>query len=222
MDIELIDINEQINNMKKTGIEKKLELLHFIRKYKINDYVLDFINEENKKLNDNFTYFVEGGLPWFCSFYKSYEDKFTDELQKISMIPLNYRLHYVYKGYNASQKTAEKNLKMNFLRYLKTQLSDMFKIDTEIIEKQISSDELFKQHAYNLKLIFKGFEKPISLGGVKQTNKLRIGKKEKILKKLGINRNVPQHLAPIIYKEKPKFNPEPISYDYDDNEFLLS
>ena len=210
--IETIEIEKAIDNLKTTGINKRLKLLHLFQTHKINDEVLKFINSQQIN-STNSTYWIEGGLPWFLSFYNTYKTQITDILQKTSIIPLHYRVHYIYKP-DKQDKKEKKDKIISFLQNLQSHLLSL-NIQTEIIEKEIDFNQLFKQPAYHLKLIFKGI---IKTGGVIKYNpnrRLRIDKlKRDILKMNRAHHNhPPKREKKTVSKED--FIHQPINYSYD-------
>jgi len=164
-----IDINYFINKFMTDGLKLKKNLFNFLEINNINDYISDkiwFMEHSNLK-NDNYTYFVDGGLSWFYNL-KKYNFTYNE---KIQLLICNLKFYYIF---NNKKITIEK---LKDLYNFTIDVQNFIKINTNINTQLITTnfsyidnyfifndnpDSSLSQNILNIKLILKTDSKDIN------------------------------------------------------------
>jgi len=172
-----MNIDDNVNNIKKRALLNKKYLKELIEGLKIKDnlslneiitkYILE--NEDNKDIN--YVYWLDGGFSWFFSF----DDITNLSEEELSSLTTGYfRIHYIYNNYQKLKIKIQEIYKQ--IENIKKLLLE-FNINTDIIINNITintdgtfnfiydTNTLFKEPSFNIRLIINNDD--LSIGGAK-------------------------------------------------------
>ena len=176
MDERIVNMNilNNVNEIKSKALYNRYLLRNFLEGFiinsgkNINDYItFKLLNEIEKDINPNYTYWIDTGLTWLLWYEKNYSS--LDEEIKSSITTGFYKINYVFNDYSYRDKIVEL---YNFTNELKEQINRKLteqglEFYTEIVLKNIEikpdgsfnyiydTKTLFKEPSYRISLVIK-------------------------------------------------------------------
>lgn len=203
------NINEKVELYRNNAFNKKLLLFSFLETFpiddsnqlSINDYITDSIIKLEQTDNDNYVYWVDGGLSWYRWYNENLSFDIANFDSAMAMAICNLKFNYIC---NDTEKYQEK---INELYQITEGLQEL------LGKKGYNCEIKTSDTPYNIKLILKGLNtttggSPVKRGfdsSFRQTNNARI------YEKLSEIRNMRQQNIFDYKNNLPIFNPANIS-----------